>query len=115
MILLNIPKDILMRMYISTARRILCLTWMIIISLNKSAKAIIFISLPAAALLKIRVLVANLPKFFMIKASGMNWIYGARNGHMTGIPGGPCCLITWDQNSNLLQCIRDKKNSSLMY
>ena len=29
---------------------------------------------------------------YTTRGSIMNWIFGDRNGHMIGIPGGTCCL-----------------------
>jgi esterase/lipase superfamily enzyme len=45
------------------------------------------IYLAAVALMKTQTAAVVLQEFFMIKRSIMNWIFGDRNGRMTGIHG----------------------------
>jgi hypothetical protein len=43
--------------------------------------------------MKILKAVEDLQKFYTIRALIMNWMYGEKNGRMTGTPGGLCCHI----------------------
>src|SRR5260221_12539339 len=98
MILRNIQKATMMKMYISTVRNIIFLISPITISLNRYAAAVTCIYSQAAVHMKTRMPMAGLPKYFTIKESGTSSISGDRNGHTTGIPGGLCFPTTWERD-----------------
>src|SRR5687768_3924846 len=101
MILQNIPRVIMMIMFISTARPIIFRTLQIMLFSNRSVKASIFIFLREVGTMKTLRQAAGLRNNYMIKGSCTNWISGVQNGHTIGIRGEKCCHITWEQDFKL--------------
>src|SRR5436190_1302861 len=80
-------------MYISTAPHTIFLILQIITSCNRSAKAGIYISSPAAVTMKILQQAEGLPGNYTIRISGTSSTCGVPNGLMIGIPGEKCFRI----------------------
>src|SRR6218665_107791 len=62
--------------------------------------------------MKIRMRLVILPGNCSIRISGMNWISGDRSGRMTGRPGGRCCLITSERDSDKVESKRSQIKDS---
>src|SRR5690349_3144788 len=91
MILQSIPRVILTRMSILIARSIIFLILPTITFLNRSAKATRFIFLAEADLMKHHMLQEILLHCCIRRALIMNWTFGGRNGHTSGIHGEKRC------------------------